>query len=402
MASPSPLPSSLDSSQVWQNVRLQWRNLDSASSDFLERSYQLVRPYVLDAVRRVGLNYCYLLQESDVVVRLMPQLAAKEELPSRFELFRIFLDSSILRITHTDLDALTCDLRDPLAPWVDFRQRVNGLRRSFRRYFFAFLPSSELAPTVPGIQARKPGSKWTDLWDSLTESIPAGCLPEGWQETRASAVVNSEPVFFTASNLLLPRTNVSEQLGEILHRAAGLAESNRVGRTKLELPKGVIPRDAVAFSVELQSLLNSSGGMPQSDPALKAALNSILDLRLGDKNCILKMKPEALVDCSEEAGFNPFKTFMLRGSILDRAGDSNRALWEFHKGVRAAGSRKQIGQSLANLAIQALVVRDFARAKSWILEAWQYSPDCSFVASCKTYIELSLATQDNQRGENIA
>jgi len=402
MATPSPLPSDLDPSEVWSNVRVQWQGLDPAGPNFTEESYELFRPYIMDAARRVGLNFSYLLHESDIVVRIMPLLAKKEELPSKIEFFRIFLDSAILRITHTAQDVRFCDLRDPLAPWVEFCNRVNRLRPSFRRYLLVFLPFSEMVPSMPGIEIRKPGTNWTGLWDSLTDGIPLGCLPKSWVETRASAMDAKKSVAEYESVLILPNKSISKQLGEILHRAAGLAESNRIGRTALELPKGVIPENPVAFSKELQELLKSSGGMPQDDSNLEAALNSILNLNNGLQDSIFLMQPESLLDCSEEVGFDAFKTFMLRGSILDRSGNSDGALWQFHKGIRAAGSRKQIGQSLANLAIQAFVARDNHRARYWIAEAWKYSPNCSFVASCKTYIQQALKNPEDQRGENIA
>lgn len=133
----------MDGSKVWPEIRKQWSGIQKEQGPEFQRLtslYDLVRPHLLDAIRRVGLAYSYLLPEGDLPLILLARIGGSATLPEKEQVFEIQMDSVILRFAKDRKQTDICDLRDPLAPWVEFCGRVNSLRRSYRRYFLTFLP----------------------------------------------------------------------------------------------------------------------------------------------------------------------------------------------------------------------------------------------------------------------
>lgn len=358
-------------------IRTEWnacQALLAPESERLPALFDLIRPMVLDAMRRVGLGFAYLLPEHDLPLVLAAKASAMDSLPKDQETFEIWLDSSILRWMRDAKESKLSSLRDPMAPWVEFRRRVNSLRKSFRTYFLAFLPRTMGGQATPGWAGRNPNWHWAQLWDRLTDEIPASCLPTEWQEVRNGI---EQPVKVArcfephCPGILKPKDFWRERFATPIFGAALLIESRRPSWIRFHGDPEVMPASATQHGKTLRETLLGLGGIPKGGGALEEMVRGILEWESGVVD-LSSHNPSELLLASQELGYQPFEVETYLGAIAERSSHPLEANRHFQKSLSEAKSHADISTALSNLAARALVSGDYSQAIRWSEEALQY------------------------------
>ena len=378
LAIPHDLPISQSiSPAIWKAMCQEWGTVQSSNLPDAERVpalYKVVHPMIQDAVRRVGLIYSYLLQERELPLILMARIEARENLPEQLEALTILFESSILRWVSDQGLETTCDFRNPMAPWVEFCQRVNRLRPSFRNYFFAFLPRSSEGQVTPGWAGRKPNWNWAKLWDRITEDIPGATLPLEWKMIRKSIAVPAPvpgPNQLVVPQVLKPRDYWREQLAKPLLQAGLFVESRRPAWVRFKASPLLLPVSSEVHGRKVRALIKRIGGLPSCDQGLGEMLHRIQEWG-HDSSSISELDPIALLCASKELGFESHQVETYLGAIQQRRTQPLEANRHFQRSLREARDPADISTSLSNLAAGALMRGDLAQAVEFAEEALRY------------------------------
>ena len=320
------------------------------------------------------MGFAYLLSEQDIPLAIAAKASAMERLPKDQETFEVWLDSSILRWVREAKESRQSSLGDPMAPWVEFRRRVNSLRKSFRTYFFAFLPRSMCGQVTPGWAGRNPGWNWAQLWDRLAEGIPASCLPSEWQEIRNDVeqpVRVTQDAEFPVPGILQPKDFWRERLAKPLFGAALLVESRRPSWIRFHADPEALPNSATAHGKFLRETLLDLGGIPKGEGSFEEMLRGILEWESGVVN-LSSQAPSALLLASQELGYQAFEVESYLGAIAERSSQPLEANRRFQRSLSEANGHEDISTALSNLAARALVGGDYGQAIRWSEEALRF------------------------------
>jgi len=368
----------MDGSKVWPEIRKQWSDIQKEQGPEFQRLtslYDLVRPHLLDAIRRVGLSYSYLLPEGDLPLMLLARIGGSATLPEKEQVFEIQMDSVILRFAKDRKQTDLCDLRDPLAPWVEFCRRVNSLRRSYRRYFLTFLPRVLCGQVQHCSTSNTPSWKWAKLWDSLAQGIPAASLPNEWCQVRKAlkkpvpSIAQSDEIF--VPSILRPQQVWQETLAKPLFQAALYVESRRPAWIRFPSCPGLMPTSAGKHAKNLKEALSRFGGIPSGDRSLEELIRGVLAWE-GGEVAPVEMDSVALTLAAKEFHYKPFDIEALLGSIHERNSHALEANRHFQRGLAEANCPYDISTALSNLAARAFMAGDLQKALKWARESLLY------------------------------
>lgn len=377
MSLPAPLPLIDWSDETWSSCVTAWQACaDLETAQRLTKRRRLLHPYLRDCQRSLGSRFALVLEESSLLMDAMLFLDGREGLPVAPLHAQILMESLLLRLVKAG-DEYSLSKADPMRPWQQVRSRVNSERRSYRRYFLAFLPRIPEATELEPVVDRVPGKAWIQLWDRVVGDTPQGCIPRAWREVHQTALNSVEQlekknVFST--NLILPtQSNWKEYLGEALHRAGALVESRRPGLVGLHLPEGVIPSNPRGFAREIISMIQRSGGAPQSDPLLAKALEEIQSWDGQSAGGAKQLPAEQFLQVGQDLGFDAFKSLALRSMVYARAGDFGEARRVLEMNLTHCTSRHQIAMTLGNIGGVLLSKGDWDEASRYLKDALTYS-----------------------------
>lgn len=399
MTRPPTLPLLAPGEAEWTEVQRVW-----AGTEETEKRLEVLRPFLAEAIRSLAIKQDLLLDEVWATLLAGTRAAKRSSLPSNPKILQLHLASTVLRVAADERSALNSRLHDPMAAWHAFRQRVNRLRRSFRRYLLASLPRHSVMPFLDVRPRREPTAHWVRLWDKLVEGIPDGCLPREWCMIRATAESDvlkvEQEILLTPGHGLAPRRDWKELLARPLHRAAALLESRRPAKIDLILPKGVIPERPKEFAQEFLDGLDPYGDLPNGDDDLDAAMDLMRRLANPSVGGIEKeISATDLARLAENLGFSKFKSGMLVGTSIERRGDFFSAYWEFARGLKESSSRSQTAAALNNLSIQAFLIGRVAESLNLCREALRYNPDS--VLARRNYRILMVIARRNEGGGSV-
>ena len=362
---------------MWASVRGRWKTIQAGTTREPERLTALfdsIRPQLQDSLRRIGLAYAYLLPESDLPLVLLAKAIAWEELPEDEETFEVWLDSSILRWVRDNKEIKATSLRDPMAPWGEFRRRVNSLRRSYRSYFLTFLPKTIGGQVTPGRSNRKPTWSWALLWDRLAADIPQSCLPEEWIKVRSGIAQPGKkglPEGFIIPNILRPREIWQEALAKPLFQAALFIESRRPAWVRFPSNLSLMPKSASEHARFFRESLVKFGGIPTENAEEKDLIEKVLaweDESLGP----IELSSVELAQAALHFGFRPFDVESLLGSIHERDSNALEANRYFQRSLGEAAGAYDISTALSNLAARAYMEGDLRKALQWAQKSLRY------------------------------
>jgi len=400
MALPPTLPLLEPSAEHWSSVQQHWTDSVEMSAEARQLArMEILRPFLQEAIRELAIRHHLLADAASLHTRLCMTLSQRPALPSSSTMLRFHVASLALRMVKEESSVLVSRLDDPMAPWHAFRTRVNQLRRSFRAYFFAFLPKHSLAPMLFEKPRREPSKHWVTLWDNLTDGIPGGGIPSEWAQIRDNYQPTPIPGAFAnrGGGLIAPARDWKEILAKPLLQAGALIESRRPGRRKLSLPKRLLPSSPVLFGLQLESDLQRLGGVPKSEPVLQEAISRLVALSKGIAPSELGLDPLDLVRLSGLISRKRHTASVIEGAILDRHGLDEESYFALHRGLQQANGRSEIGMALMNLAVHAFW-RDLSVAQSIIAEARSYAPDSKLILKNTRII---LTASEIRETENV-
>jgi len=358
----------------WSQCKFAWESSHKAKEPVALRYKQLL-PYFQEALRSLSARHSLLADEASVRIEIVHFFEERGRLPESHFVFRILLESAILRLIKRESWTKLSDLRDPMAPWHSFRVQVNAERRSFRRYLLAFLPEHGASHVKGSTASRPPGKHWLQLWDRLATGIPEACLPASWRQVRATSRSASPQDFDFESDLVLsPRRDWSVLLAEPLFRAGAALEARRPGSGRLILPAGLVPADPQRFALELEVKMQRFGGLPNSDPQLKKALEQILAWQKGGMVSKASTEPSGFLKLAENMGFSAFSSWVLRSAIDVRASRLQSARILLEQSLSSCTSSTQVGTVLANISGLLAAEGENQAAFHYAQQALQYNP----------------------------
>lgn len=400
MALPPTLPLLEPSAEHWSSVQQHWT--DSVGTDAEARllgRFELLRPYLQEAVRELAVRHYLLMDEPALMTRLALVLAQRTSLPSNATIFRYHVASLALWMVKEESLVRLSRLDDPMAPWHALRGRVNQLRRSFRAYFLAFLPKHSFAPMLFEKPRRQPSKHWVSLWDSLTDGIPGGGIPSEWTDVRDSYSPVIVPGAFAnrGGGLIAPARDWKEILAKPLLQAAALIESRRPGLMPLYFSSDLLPNSAVEFARRFRNNFPNSRDQFSSDTQLKSLVESLRQIEGSGKEVDLQIDPLQILELAKAEGASPYKTALLQGAILDRQGSTSNSRFALSRMLQSASSREEIGLALTNLAVNAFSAGDYESSLSHISEALQYAPWKKSIRMNAERIRTAIAIHGNKR-----
>ena len=374
MSSPPSLPQFPRSSGEWERCRLAWQATEQeAPASRLQQRHHLLRPLLQEALRSVAARHCLLFDDASLRLEAVLRLEGLSNLPEHQVVCKIHLESIFLNLIKCDERTRLSDLRDPMAAWHALRLRINQERRSFRRYFLAFLPRFEDATAVERKPAREPNQHWAKLWERLTADIPAGCIPSSWRAVRELVPEEVIEVETDYGNriYLPPKRDWKELLARPLFQAAALVESRRPGLQRFSSASGTIPENVPEFVAAIRQILQRTGGIPQSDSDLQETLEQILALPNGSAKHI---DPMLMSTVAQRLGHSSFEATLQKSSILGRKGETQQAIWQAYSGLQHARGAKEIAIALANISAHHIIRDDASLAIEKAKEALVYNP----------------------------
>jgi hypothetical protein len=393
MSSPPSLPQLPWSNGEWEQCRLTWQAAEQeAPARRLQRRHHLLRPLLQEALRSLAARHYLLFDDASLRFDAVLHLEDRSSLPEQQAVCQIHLESIFLKLIKRDERAKLSDLRDPMAPWHALRLRVNDERRSFRRYFLAFLPRFKNSTAVEREPTREPNQYWAELWERLTADIPAGCIPTSWHAVRKLVPEEAIEVETDYGNRLFlpPKRDWKELLAKPLHRAAALMESRRPGLIGLHLPDGVIPESPQRFAEELQRTVDRIGGIPNSDECLRAAIEQTLEWQSKPAPRAYSICPTQLIGQAEELGFDRLKSKSLLGVAQIRSNQPESARLSLEKSLVSCTSNLEIAVVLANIAGLLLSQDDLTEAYSFASQAIAYCPASKIARRNYTIVKARL------------
>ncbi|MFK5956631.1 MAG: hypothetical protein QM477_09325 [Planctomycetota bacterium] len=321
------------------------------------------------------MRHSLLVDEASVRVEIVQYMEERGRLPETVFVFRILLESAMLRLIKRETCTELSDLRDSMAPWHSFRIQVNAERRSFRRYLLAFLPEHGASHVMGNTASRLPGKHWAQLWDRLTTGIPEACLPSLWRQVRtALPSVAPQSIDFESDLVIPPRRDWNSLLAEPLFRAGAALESRRPGTARLILPSGLVPADSQRFALELEVKMHRFGGLPQLDSKLKNALEQISAWRIGGVQPQVLTRPSDFLKLAEEMGFSAVSVRTLRSAIDVRASRLPQARVLLEQSLSKCTSPNQVGTVLGNISGLLVAEGEYQSAFHYAQQALQYNP----------------------------
>ncbi len=402
MALPPTLPLLEPSAEYWSSVQKHWTDSVGMGAEARQLArMEVLRPFLQEAIRELAIRHHLMADVAGLHTQLYMMLSQRETLPSSPTMLRYHVASLALRMVKEESSVLASRLDDPMAPWHAFRTRVNQLRRSFRAYFFAFLPKHSLAPMLFEKPRRDPSKYWVQLWDSLTDGIPGGGIPSEWAQIRDNYQPTPIPGAFAnrGGGLIAPARDWKEVLAKPLLQAAALIESRRPGLMPLYLSREALPDSPAEFAAKLDLELRDFGGVV-NDKAFENILQRLTQIQHESSISSLGISPLSLLEFALEEGASKYRVALLQGAILDRQGASGESSMAFFRMLQESNTRKQIGTSLMNLAVNAFAQGKYSEASSLAWEAVEYSPETILIRKNAIGIQEAIWSLEESASEN--
>lgn len=400
MALPPTLPLLEPSAEHWSSVQQHWTDSVEMGAEARQLArMDILRPFLQEAIRELAIRHHLLADDTGLHTRLCMQLSQRPALPSSAMLFRYHVASLALRVVKDESSSPASRLDDPMAPWHAFRMRVNQMRRSFRAYFFAFLPKHTLAPMLFEEPRREPSKHWVKLWDKLTDGIPGGGIPSEWAQIRDNYQPTPIPGAFAnrGGGLIAPARDWKKVLAKPLLQAAALIESRRPGLVPLYFSSDLLPDSAMDFVKRFESHLPGRMEQLSGDPKLKALAESLRQLGSGGNELDFQIEPLDVLAIARDEGADPYKTALLQGAFLDRQGSTSSSRLALSRMLQSASTKEEIGLALTNLAVNAFSAENYEDSLGYISEALLYAPWKKSIRMNAERIRFAIAAHRKKR-----